>query len=124
MSSPSSHPDIQWQGPDRPLPGWLADPQTDNERAFAAFVAANPHVYRELEERALRLHRAGRRRIGVKAIIEAMRYDWAVRTDAPDYKLNNSHTAFLARLLLHNRPELEGVIETRRAQADSHKEAA
>lgn len=93
---------------------WLADPRSDIERRFAEFHAKNPHILRELERRAMRLLEVGAPRIGVKALWESMRYDALVRTDARDWKLNNSYTACYARLLIDRNPQLAGVIETRR----------
>ena len=104
-------------------PEWAISPETEQERAFLEFHRANPHVLLEILERAERLRKAGRKRIGVKAIVEAMRYDAAVRTDSADYKINNSHVALYARLLLHLAPELSEVVETRRAQVDRRRAA-
>lgn len=105
-------------------PAWLDRPSNELEERFAAFHAENPHIASELEERAVRLLRAGRKRIGVKMIVEALRYDWAIRTDAPDYKINNSFASAYARLLIFRRPELAEVIEVRRSLFDHEQEAA
>lgn len=94
-------------------PGWLARPHTRLERRFAAFHATHPHIYRELEARALALVGKGAPRLGVKALWESMRYDAAVRSDDRPWKLNNSYTALYARLLIHHHPQLADVIETR-----------
>lgn len=103
-------------------PQWLLWPTTKLERRFAEFHRANPHILAELERRALALVGVGAPRVGVKAIWEAMRYDALVRTDSRDWKLNNSYTALYARLLIHRRPELADVIETR--QRREEEEAA
>lgn len=97
-----------------PVPDWLAHPGSPLERRFRDFHEAHPDVYRELEARCFALLRAGRTRIGLKAVYEALRFDRLVRTDGPEpWKLNNSYTALYARLLLSEHPKLAGVIETR-----------
>jgi hypothetical protein len=98
-------------------PGWLTNPSTRLEREFAVFHASNPHVYEEFERRALELHRAGQRRIGVKAIAERLRYDVMLRTLGDEYKINNNRVAFYSRLLIHRNPELADAIETRKRVA-------
>jgi hypothetical protein len=94
-------------------PSWLRAPRTERERKFAEFHANNPHLFLEFEGRAMRALRDGWPRIGVKAIAEAIRWDYRVRTRGDDFKINNSFVALYARLLLHRRPELGLVIETR-----------
>jgi hypothetical protein len=88
-------------------------PPTLDER-FATFHVENPHVFDEL----LRLARVhldrGDQRIGVKALWEELRASLSTRTDAGDFKLNNSYTAIYARHLLAAEPRLDGVIEVRR----------
>lgn len=94
-------------------PPWLQWPTTKLERRFAEFHKRNPHIYVELERRALALVGKGAHRIGVKALWEVLRYDAAVRSDDRPWRLNNSYTALYARLLIARRPELAEVIETR-----------
>jgi hypothetical protein len=87
------------------------------QERFADFCERNPHILEELESRALLLRSRGARRIGVKAIWEAMRFDAMVRTDTRDFKLNNDFTALYARLLIERHPLLADVIETRERRA-------
>lgn len=86
--------------------------QTIGER-FEEFHQANPHVYREIVRRSLRLRRRGVKRFGMKAIFEVMRYDYALQTQGDEYKLNNNYTAHYARLVMAEVPELEGLFELR-----------
>lgn len=80
---------------------------------FEDFHAANPHVYEYLREYALMVKRAGRR-IGMKALFERLRWDYLVSTVTnTGFKLNNNYTAYYARLLMENEPELRGFFETR-----------
>lgn len=41
-----------------------------------------------------------------------------LQTQGDEYRLNNVYTAFYARLLMDNEPELQGFFETRKAIAD------
>lgn len=83
------------------------------ERA-QAFHEANPKVYREFRRLAFILFERGHKHFGAKLITEQMRWTWMMRTvDASGFKLNNNHTAFYARLLMENEPELAGVFTIR-----------
>lgn len=97
--------------PDLVLPALERD-ATLQER-FEAFAKANPHVYVELRRRALTLARRGVKRVGVKALVESMRYDAAVSRGDDGYALNNSLTSRFARMLVDSEPELAGLIELR-----------
>ena len=91
-----------------------------HEEEFQAFHAENPHVYQALEERALQLRRSGITRWGIKALWEVVRYELALRTSssARSFRLNNNYTSHYARLLMYNRPELDGFFETRERRGD------
>ena len=83
------------------------------ERA-QAFHEANPHVYREFRRLAFILFERGHKHFAAKLLVEQMRWTWLMRTvDASGFKLNNNHTAFYARLLMENEPELAGVFTMR-----------
>jgi hypothetical protein len=84
---------------------------------FVLFDAANPHVARALEALAaqwLKHHR----RVSMKALVERLRWESGIFTQGNAYRINNSFTAFYARLLIERRPEWADSIETRKAQAD------
>lgn len=84
---------------------------------FAEFHRVNPHVADALEalaEQWLARHR----RVGMKALVERLRWETGIRTEGGAWRINNSHVAFYARLLIDRRPEWADCIETRRAQAD------
>ena len=83
---------------------------------FAAFDAANPHVYRVIEAEALRRARQGEKRIGVKSIYESLRA--RVDTTGDTYALNNNWPAFYARRLIQRQPQLAALIRTKHAMAD------
>lgn len=83
------------------------------QERFEAFHAANPWVYVRLRNMALALVERGHRRIGVKMLMEALRFHTMLRTTGSEWKLNNSFTSRYARMLIENEPALASVIETR-----------
>lgn len=86
------------------------------EQQFRTFHAANPWVYEELRSLALDLRRRGRTRYGIKGLWEVMRWH-RVQATSPDdeepYRLNNNYTAYYARLLMEQEPELKGFFSIR-----------
>lgn len=82
---------------------------------FSIFHTQNPHVFAELERMAGEMAARGRKRIGVKLLVERLRYEHYMTTDDPnsEFKVNNSYTSFYARLLIDTHPELRELIETR-----------
>jgi hypothetical protein len=90
----------------------FAEP-TVSEARFLAHVEANPDVYEALRRFALEAKRHGRRRLGMKALYERVRWYTQIESRGEAFKLNNNWTAFYARLLMQNEPELAGFFETR-----------
>lgn len=85
---------------------------------FEAFHAVNPHVAAGLEQLAAEWLGAGHRKVGVKALVERLRWEAGIRTSGDDYRINNDFTAHYARLLIERRPEWADAIETRALRAD------
>ena len=57
-----------------------------------------------------------KKRIGAKAIWERLRWNYAMRAAGPEadeFKLNNNHTAYMARLAMEKEPRLQGFFDTR-----------
>lgn len=86
-------------------------PELTIAERFDAFHDANPHVATALE------HLAGQwlarhKRVGMKALVERLRWESGIQTSGV-WKLNNNFTSLYARLLLARHPEWEGRIETR-----------
>lgn len=80
-------------------------------QSFEDFHRNNPTVYVKLRDLALQAQRNGLRSFGVKALIERLRWDPALRTDGRPFKLN--HTAAYARLLFEQEPGLRGCFRLR-----------
>lgn len=71
-----------------------------------------------MRDLAFRLVVKGIRRWGAKALWETLRYELAISSDANvrDFVLNNNFTAWYARELMANEPELTDFFETRERQ--------
>jgi hypothetical protein len=82
---------------------------------FEQFHKNNPHVYRNL----VKLARAVRQqnphaKIGIAALFEELRWQYAIQTTDTDYRLNNNYRSRYARLIEEQEPDLKGIFETRR----------
>jgi hypothetical protein len=88
---------------------------------FWAFHEENPHVYDNLKRKAIRLKRRGFEHWGIGGLFEVLRWQQAMKTTERDFKLNNNHRAFYARLLMLREAYLEGFFEVRSSVADTAK---
>jgi hypothetical protein len=88
------------------------------EDDFADFHRDNPHVYANLLSMALALKGRGRQFYGIGALAEVLRFQRALLTTDPDYKINNNYRALYARMLMDQEPELRDFFRTRRASYD------
>jgi hypothetical protein len=87
------------------------------ERRFQDWVTANPGVMDALRRAALDQVAAGRRRIGVKALVEDLRRSPTALDQAGEpWRINNVFTSRIARRLAAD-PELAGKIELRALKA-------
>lgn len=99
----------------------VVEPAYDAEATWAekfeAFHQANPQVARALENLAAQWL-AYHRKVSVKALFERLRWEYGIATRGGAMRLNNSFTAYYARLLIQRRPEWANAIETRTSAAD------
>ena len=94
----------------------------DADPKFWQFHADNPEVYEELRGLAIQLHRAGRMQYGIMALLNVVRWQRALQTTDPEYKINNNFAPFYARLLMARESDLRGFFELRHAKADDDEE--
>ena len=80
---------------------------------FREFHADNPWVYRELVQLARQALERGRKRYGICALFELVRWHRMIKTTGDDFKLNNNHKPHYARLIMANEIDLRGFFETR-----------
>lgn len=86
---------------------------------FEQFHEDNPEVYRILVRLAREwIFETGRRKIGIGALAERARWEIAIRTKTPDFKINNSYRAFYARLIMLQETDLRDVFDLRESEAD------
>lgn len=81
--------------------------------AFRRFHAANPRVWSLFESFAIEAARAGARKIGARLIWERLRWEVAVVTRSDEFKLNDHHPPFYARLFVRRHPEHDDLFELR-----------
>lgn len=86
---------------------------------FEQFHRDNPAVYRTLCRLAREwIARTGCPRIGIGALTERCRWEIALATNDPEFKINNTHRAFYARLILRDEPDLADIFALRKSMAD------
>ena len=99
----------------------LIEPEYDAaasiQERFEAFHAANPWVALALEALVADWLHRGRKRVGMKALVEIVRWQYGRTTDAPDFRINNTYVSRYARLLIDLHPEWGEVIQTRELRA-------
>lgn len=84
------------------------------EKAFWLFHQQNPQVYEVLCTLARQwMQMKGKNKLGIKMLFERARWEIAMTTKSDTFKLNNNHTAFYARLIMQNEPDLAGVFALR-----------
>ena len=105
---------------ERPPPWelWPLPAELTAQEKWEIFHANNPQVGEELRRMALNLKARGRSHYGMRALIEVLRFNRAIDTSDPDYKLNNNYTPFYARWLMDTEPALEGFFEIRSQGGD------
>jgi hypothetical protein len=87
---------------------------------FEKFHTDNPRVYATLVMLARQwIDRTGHSKLGVATLYERARWDIAISTNDPNFKLNNDHRAFYARLIMLQEPDLAGLFKLRRSEADA-----
>lgn len=76
---------------------------------FMEFHTNNPQVYKRFEKYALQAIRAGRKKYSHWVIIGLVRWDYEVKTkSSDDFKINNNHIAYFARMFMLAHPEHDG----------------
>lgn len=90
-----------------------------DENAFERFHTANPRVYEVLVRLAREwVGRTGRHKLGIATLYERTRWEIALATSDPDFKLNNNFRAYYARLIMLREPDLDGLFDLRASEAD------
>ena len=83
----------------------------------AEWIKANSMAMAMMQRYAERVLSAGKK-CGIGLIVERLRWEWIVEVnhdDTEDFKINNSHRAYIVRELIRRNPALRNVFDTRRA---------
>jgi hypothetical protein len=92
---------------------------SDTAARFEEFHADNPRVYEVLVSLARQwVVRTGRGKLGIGALYERARWEIALATGDPDFKLNNNYRAYYARLIMAREWDLRGLFDLRASEAD------
>lgn len=92
---------------------------SDTAAKFEEFHTTNPAVYDVLAALARQwITATGRKKLGIGALYERARWEIALATGDPDYKLNNNFRAFYARLIMRQEADLAGLFDLRTSEAD------
>tara|TARA_R110000744_G_scaffold136983_2_gene247317 strand:- start:606 stop:1001 length:396 start_codon:yes stop_codon:yes gene_type:complete len=84
---------------------------------FIAYHNRNPDIYRLFIKYAGEVSGAGRSNYSARIIIERIRWHMAVETKSIDeFKINDHHVPFYARMFMYDHPEMENFFELRCAQ--------
>lgn len=86
---------------------------SEAEQKFRQFHAANPRVYETLVRLSREALARGRRKIGIKMLIEVVRWEIWLTTSDEDFKINNNYAPRYARLMMEKEPDLAGVFNLR-----------
>lgn len=91
---------------------------------FEEFHRDNPLVYATLCSLARQwLARTGRHKLGINSLVERVRWEIAMRTNDPDFKINNNYAPYYARLIMATESDLDGLFELRTSAADEWMES-
>ncbi len=83
---------------------------------FTLFHLANPHVYELFKKFTFQAIKSGREHFGVGAIWERLRWETQIETVNEEYKLNNNHRAYYARMFMNDFPTHSGFFRTRKVK--------
>ena len=83
---------------------------------FLDYLPDNIHVYQAFEREALRVAQK-RDHYSARTIIEVLRHESALREKDDQWKLNDHHTPYLARLFALIHPGCAKLFEFRKAKA-------
>jgi hypothetical protein len=80
---------------------------------YQKWITVNPHVIDAFCALAEQLRGAGLRHFGAKAVVERLRWEYAIQTTGGEFKMDNNYTSRIVRDAIARRPELAGFFEMR-----------
>ncbi|MFC6017238.1 hypothetical protein ACFP2T_13600 [Plantactinospora solaniradicis] len=92
---------------------------------FTRFHESNPAVYQVMVGLAREwVSRTGRQKLGINSLVERVRWEIAMKTNDPDFKINNNLAPFYSRMIMRQEPDLADLFELRKSIADEWAAAA
>ena len=91
------------------------------KKEFEEFHEANPRVYELFERFTFKIIERHYDHYGVSAVFERIRWHMTIDTTSTDFKLNNNHRAYYARLFETKHPEHEGFFRKRALTSANRK---
>jgi hypothetical protein len=89
------------------------------QHEFDTFHADNPEIYTELVDMARQAKALGKTKLGIRMLMETLRWNWTLQTVGDsEYKLNDHFCPFYSRLIMALEPDLRGIFETRRRSGE------
>lgn len=85
---------------------------------FEQFHQDNPIVYTTLCSLARDWLARHGRPTGIGRLTEVCRWEIAMQTNDPEFKINNSFRAYYARLIMRSESDLDGIFDLRASAAD------
>lgn len=103
--------------PIEPLIGDTTTTHATIQERFEEFDRLNPWVYNALEILAADMVERGRTRVGMKMLVEVVRWQYDTTTTGDVFRLNNSYASRYVRKLIDAHPDWADVFETRELKA-------
>ena len=91
----------------------IINSEYDYNDGFVPWLQDNPHIWRAFANKAIEAVQSGRGYFGAQSIVEFIRWDTALYEDGISYKVNNNHSADLARLFMDCKPSMRGYFRIR-----------
>jgi len=91
------------------------------ENDFIKYHQANPQIYRAFLYFADQVQQKGYKKIGAKMLAERIRWETMINT-GNKYKVQNSYTAFYARLLMVKVPSMRNLFRLKRINIDGQSD--
>ncbi len=89
-----------------------------NREKFEQFHSDNPHILQELIHMVEQAVQSGEKKIGIRWVVEVLRWNKRILTQSEDFKLPCAHIPYYTRLIDKVRPDLGHHITRAKSEAD------
>lgn len=95
-----------------------ATKETAIRLAFDKFHVENPHVYVWLLDKARTAKRKGFQHYSMRTLLHLLRWHAHIETNDPNFKINDHHSPYYARMIMTEHPEFKGFFALRELTAE------